>query len=58
MHADFEPAEHTDTYTERLTELVHAKASGGELAPVEREAEAEVADLLAALEASLAKTTA
>jgi len=56
LHGNFDPDEYTDTYTERLTELVETKAAGGELAPVAKVAEVEdVSDLLAALEASIAK---
>jgi len=56
MHGDYNPADYTDTYTQRLTELVETKAAGGELAPVEKiTASEDVSDLLAALEASIAK---
>jgi DNA end-binding protein Ku len=56
MHGDFDPAAYTDTYTERLGELVEAKAAGGELAPVQKvEATEDVSDLLAMLQASIAK---
>jgi DNA end-binding protein Ku len=56
MYADFDPTAHTDTYTDRLVELVAAKAAGEELAPVEKKASEDVSDLLAALEASIKKS--
>ena len=56
---DFHPENFTDTYRAELQQLIEAKISGGEAFP-EREAEpegedAEVVDLLAALERSVAK---
>ena len=55
MTGDFDPSEFTDSYHERLVELVSAKASGEVFAPqkqVDLEA-VDASDLLAQLEASL-----
>jgi DNA end-binding protein Ku len=56
MYGDFDPAEYSDVYTDRLAELVEAKAAGEELAPVAHEPVEDVSDLLAALEASIKKS--
>jgi DNA end-binding protein Ku len=59
MDGDWQPEQYVDTYTRRLNEFITAKAEGGEFLPVTREAdEADVSDLLAALEATLAAKTA
>ena len=52
---DFEPARYKDEYREKVLELIEAKAAGEEIvvAP-EAPTPAEVPDLMAALEASLA----
>jgi DNA end-binding protein Ku len=57
MMGSFDPAEYTDAYTARLTELVDAKAAGGEFVPAESDDDDgadDVSDLLAKLEASIA----
>ena len=56
MVGEFDAADYVDKYTVRVTELIDAKASGAPLT-VREEAEAveEVSDLLAALEASVAR---
>jgi len=59
LEADFEPDKYHDTYREELLELIEKKAAGEEI--VERPAAEEpgkVLDLMAALEASLARTKA
>jgi DNA end-binding protein Ku len=55
MTGDFDPAGYTDTYRDRLNELIAAKAGQGEFhaKEVDLDAEQEVTDLLAALEASV-----
>ena len=55
LAADFDPSKYRDEYRERVLELIERKAEGKEIAvqPVE-EAPAEVPDLMAALEASIA----
>ncbi|HYI99523.1 MAG TPA: Ku protein [Thermoleophilaceae bacterium] len=55
LAADFDPSKYHDEYRERVLELIEDKAEGREIAvqPVE-EAPAEVPDLMAALEASIA----
>jgi len=58
MVAPFDPAAHTDTYTESLAELVAARAAGEVPAVVTKTAPVDVSDLLAALEASIAKKVA
>ena len=56
MSNEFNPDRYRDTYQEELQALITAKAEGGELPVVEKEEEPEdVSDLLAALEASIAK---
>jgi DNA end-binding protein Ku len=57
LEADFEPDKYHDTYREELLSLIEKKAAGEEI--VERPAAEEpgkVLDLMAALEASLART--
>ena len=44
-----------DTYTDRVKEFIAARAEGGEFIPSPAEAEDDVSDLLAALEASIVK---
>ena len=59
LEADFEPDKYHDTYREELLSLIDKKAAGEEI--VERPAAEEpgkVLDLMAALEASLARTKA
>src|SRR3954453_16933827 len=52
---DFEPARYKDEYREKVLELIEAKAEGQEIvAAAEAPAPAQVPDLMAALEASLA----
>lgn len=58
MTAEFQPDEHVDIYTERVAELIAAKAGGREFAAKPVEPEVQVDDLIAALEASLAKKKA
>jgi DNA end-binding protein Ku len=55
LASDFDPSKYSDEYRERVLELIEQKAEGREIAvqPVE-EAPAEVPDLMAALEASIA----
>jgi DNA end-binding protein Ku len=56
LSTDFEPAKYRDEYRERVLDLIERKAEGQEVAlqpPVEKPA--EVPDLMAALEASLAE---
>jgi DNA end-binding protein Ku len=56
---DFDPSEFTDEYQVQLRELIDAKLAGGEAyepeAPVTEGEDAEVLDLLAALERSVAR---
>jgi DNA end-binding protein Ku len=55
LHTEFDPADYEDTYREAVLEVVERKAQGKNIEPPE-EVETEPADdLLAALEASLAK---
>jgi DNA end-binding protein Ku len=52
---DFEPEKFRDTYREKVLELIEKKAAGEVIAaPTEEEAQTPVADLMAALEASVA----
>ena len=54
MAGDFDPTEYRDSYRDALTELVEAKASGGEVKPAPPPPEAApVVDLVAALKASV-----
>lgn len=55
MTAPFVAAEWVDTYTDRVAELIAAKANGDSIAPAPAKDEADVEDLLKALEASIAK---
>jgi DNA end-binding protein Ku len=55
MTAPFDPDAHADVHTARLREFVEAKAAGGELEFHKPEPEPAVDDLLAALEATIAK---
>jgi DNA end-binding protein Ku len=60
LSEDFDPAKYRDEYRERLEEIINKKAHGEEItiqAP-EPEAGGKVIDLMAALEASLAKAKA
>lgn len=60
MTGEFDPSEYVDTYAVQLQALVETKAAGGEVtAPsVEQETAEDVSDLLAKLEASVAKAPA
>ena len=52
---EFDPGRYTDSYREKVLELIEAKAAGEEIAVApEAPAPAQVPDLMAALEASLA----
>jgi DNA end-binding protein Ku len=54
MAEDYDPTQYHDEYREALEELVHAKATGGEVRkPPEPEEKAPVVDLVAALKASV-----
>ena len=53
--APFVASEWTDTYTDRVAELIAAKANGDSIAPAPAKDESDVEDLLKALEASIAK---
>jgi DNA end-binding protein Ku len=56
LSADWEPAKYRDDYREKVIELIEAKAAGNEIAvPEAPEHPAPVLDLMAALEASLAR---
>lgn len=60
MATDFTPEQYSDTYQEQLRELVEAKLAGGEAftpaeAPAGLDAQEDVSDLLAKLEASVRK---
>lgn len=57
MTGTFKPEDFSDTYTDRLRELVAAKAGDGEFTPAQQivQATEDVSDLLAQLEASLGK---
>ena len=58
LSAEWDPARYTDTYRERVMELVRAKADGREIVETAvPEPAARVDDLMAALEASLAAAT-
>jgi DNA end-binding protein Ku len=55
LSSDFDPSKYHDEYRERVLELIEQKAEGKEIAiQPEEEAPAEVPDLMAALEASIA----
>ena len=54
--ADWDPAKYKDDYREKVLAMIEAKAAGNEIAvPEEPERPAPVVDLMAALEASLAR---
>lgn len=55
MTEPFDPADHVDTYTERVREFVEAKAAGEPFEAHPAGPEPAVDDLLAALEATIAK---
>lgn len=58
MSGEFDPASYRDVYTERLTELIAARASNSQLAPVTQldvPVTTDVSDLMAKLEASIAE---
>jgi DNA end-binding protein Ku len=56
LSAEWEPAKYTDDYREQLLAMLEAKAEGNEIAvPEETAPPAPVVDLMAALEASLAR---
>jgi DNA end-binding protein Ku len=55
MTGEYEPSEWVDVYTARVKEFVAAKAGDGEFVPAAPAVEEGVDDLIAALEASLAK---
>jgi DNA end-binding protein Ku len=55
MVAPFDPTAHRDDYRDRLAELIEARAGDIEFVVHEPEAVEEVSDLLAALEASVAR---
>jgi DNA end-binding protein Ku len=59
LSGDFEPVKYTDAYREQLLEIIEKKAAGEEIVaePLVEEP-AKVVDLMAALEASLARTGA
>ncbi len=59
LSTDFEPAKYHDEYRERVLALIEAKAEGQEIvAQAASEEPAQVVDLMAALEASLAAARA
>lgn len=53
LAADFEPEQYIDEYRKRVMDLIHTKASGGKLTPIESHRKAPAEDLSKALEASL-----
>lgn len=53
LAAQWDPSRYEDTYRTAVMELVRAKANGQEIQPHETEPEAEVIDLMAALEESV-----
>lgn len=58
LSAEWDPGRYTDTYRERVIDLVRAKADGREIVEAKSaEPAARVDDLMAALEASLAAAT-
>jgi DNA end-binding protein Ku len=59
MLGEWQPEQFVDIYTQRLSTFIDAKADGGEFVPVVRKSDkADVADLLAALESTLAAESA
>jgi DNA end-binding protein Ku len=55
MAAEWEPDRYADTYRERVLELIRAKAQGEDIVTEPEAAPAPVGDLMAALEASVAR---
>jgi DNA end-binding protein Ku len=55
LHAKFDPTEYEDTYRQAVLELIERKAQGKNIEPPEDVETESADDLLAALEASLAK---
>lgn len=55
MTGTFKPEEFVDTYTVKVKEFIAARAAGGEFIPTQAEETEDISDLLAALEASVAK---
>ena len=55
LHDDFTPEDFTDSYRERVRELIAAKARGEDLPAPDAAPDQDQPDLMAALEASLAK---
>ncbi len=55
MSTTWDPSRYHDTYRERVLALVEAKRAGRPAAPAEAEPQANVLDLVAALEASVAR---
>jgi DNA end-binding protein Ku len=56
LSAEWEPEKYKDDYRDKVLELIEAKAEGNEISmPEETERPAPVVDLMAALEASLAR---
>ncbi|MBA4536764.1 Ku protein [Bacillus aquiflavi] len=57
LTTEFKPEKYTDEYRTALLELIEAKRTGKELVtPIEKEAPANVTDLMAALQASIDRT--
>jgi DNA end-binding protein Ku len=54
LTSEFDPTKYSDTYRERVLEMIEAKADGQEISVQPAEEPAPVPDLMAALEASLA----
>jgi DNA end-binding protein Ku len=54
LHEDFEPERYHDEYRDAVLDLIERKAAGEPIGPREDEQPDEAADLVAALEASLA----
>ena len=54
LTSEFDPSKYSDTYRERVLEMIEAKADGQEISVQPAEEPAPVPDLMAALEASLA----
>lgn len=57
LAAPWKPEEHKDTFKERVLELVHKKDRGEEISVAEAPASPKVVDLMAALKASLEKSS-
>jgi DNA end-binding protein Ku len=55
LHTGFDPSEYEDTYRQAVLELIERKAQGKNIEPPAEEETESADDLLAALEASLAK---